>query len=172
MRIKIADLSSSYYRCEICSQCLPSHDFYKSYLQRKRLRCKACVTYQRTLCNRHSLYGRLLDTLRRSEKKLNQCSFTPDGRLTIELVRQCFSLIWRGQSALPREEGEDNTSLVLVRWDIHQPFSPHNNIVFTVKQAAKHYNEQFQKEHARELLYGVPFCRAVDQLLLLQHTPS
>lgn len=171
MRIKVADLCSNQYRCESCTRSLPASDFYKSYLQRGRLRCRQCVSRWKTDPSPHS---RLLNTLRKSESKLNQYfsetsqqaggQAAPKSKLTLSLVRELVSVVWREESALQRSP-DDGTALVLVRWDVQQPFSKTNNIALSVRQAARHYNTQLNQANARELLYGSPFCNAVDQLL-------
>lgn len=175
MRLRATSLLSN-YRCDNCGQVLSADAFYKSYLNSNRFRCRRCVVQLRHLNGERSQYERIINTLRNSEKllerrrrdMLQQLGMSYDHQkpmvLSVSAISYIYNVIWNGKSAIERSS-DDRSSLVLVRWDINQPFSKRNNILLTKRQSNIHYTQQLNNCCAKELLYGINFCKFVEQKL-------
>lgn len=177
MRIGNSYMSDT-YRCDNCNQSKKKASFYPSYLRDGRLRCKDCVNHIKSLRGFCSDFARIADTLRRQEAALvaKQLRFneivggdtTPPRKqfiCSVENVAQLVADVWQNKSAVPRVEG-DTSNLVLMRWDIHRPFSAQNNILLTAKQAELHYRFQSESpEMGQILLYGPKFCQSIAEKL-------
>lgn len=100
-------------------------------------------------------YRKLLCSIRRAERKrLSSCQFedSPAFYLDEEDIKQLVEKTWKGESALSGEEQD----LVLVRWKEQEPFSCHDCILLTRREA---------QLHKKTRVYSSEFISKVTEIL-------
>ncbi|CAH1783739.1 unnamed protein product [Owenia fusiformis] len=132
-----SQLRKNIYFCPSCNKYLPSTEFQLSSNARTTSKCRQCekVDNDGRLRQDYSHYRHMMKSIQRSEEAHGDsskiCYLLQESDL-----RYMVENIWSSQSGL--SAWEDLYDLVLVRWDIHEEWSPWNCVFLTKEEASAH----------------------------------